>query len=116
MTELNPIIAKVTERIVKRSARSRRHYLDLIERGRDAGTNRDQLSCGNLAHAFAASGEDKPVIRTGAAMNIGIVTAYNDMLSAHQPMAAIPKRSSWPPAKSAPRPRWRAVSPPCATA
>lgn len=81
MTELNPIIAKVTERIVKRSAKSRRHYLDLIERGRDAGTNRDQLSCGNLAHAFAASGEDKPVIRTGAAMNIGIVTAYNDMLS-----------------------------------
>lgn len=91
MTELNPIIAKVTERIVKRSARSRRHYLDLIERGRDAGTNRDQLSCGNLAHAFAASGEDKPVIRTGAAMNIGIVTAYNDMLSAHQPYGRYPE-------------------------
>ncbi|WP_019052659.1 phosphogluconate dehydratase [Sphingobium xenophagum] len=91
MTELNPIIAKVTERIAKRSARSRRHYLDLIERGRDAGTNRDQLSCGNLAHAFAASGEDKPVIRTGAAMNIGIVTAYNDMLSAHQPYGRYPE-------------------------
>ena len=91
MTELNPIIAKVTERIVKRSAKSRRHYLDLIERGRDAGTNRDQLSCGNLAHAFAASGEDKPVIRTGAAMNIGIVTAYNDMLSAHQPYGRYPE-------------------------
>ena len=91
MTELNPIIAKVTERIVKRSAKSRRHYLDLIERGRDTGTNRDQLSCGNLAHAFAASGEDKPVIRTGAAMNIGIVTAYNDMLSAHQPYGRYPE-------------------------
>jgi len=92
MTDLHPTIAKVTERIVKRSAQSRRKYLDLIERGRDAGTNRDQLSCGNLAHGFAASGEDKPVIRTGSAMNIGIVTAYNDMLSAHQPYYRYPER------------------------
>ena len=69
----------------------RRQYLDLIERGRDAGTNRAQLSCGNLAHGFAASGEDKPVIRTGSAMNIGIVTAYNDMLSAHQPYGRYPE-------------------------
>ena len=92
MTDLHPTIAKVTERIVKRSAQSRRKYLDLIERGRDAGTNRDQLSCGNLAHGFAASGEDKPVIRTGSAMNIGIVTAYNDMLSAHQPYYRYPEQ------------------------
>ncbi|MFZ2998460.1 phosphogluconate dehydratase [Sphingobium sp.] len=92
MTELNPVIAKVTDRIVQRSAKSRLKYLDLIERGRDAGTNRDQLSCGNLAHAFAASGEDKGVIRTGAAMNIGIVTAYNDMLSAHQPYGRYPEQ------------------------
>lgn len=91
MTELNPVIAKVTDRIVARSAASRLKYLDLIERGRDAGTNRAQLSCGNLAHAFAASGEDKPVIRTGAAMNIGIVTSYNDMLSAHQPYGRYPE-------------------------
>src|SRR3546814_3933661 len=82
MTDLHPVIARVTERIVKRSAASRLKYLSLIERGRDAGTNRDQLSCGNLAHGFAASGEDKAVIRAGAAMNFGIVTAYNDMLSA----------------------------------
>ncbi|MGV3769096.1 MAG: phosphogluconate dehydratase, partial [Sphingobium phenoxybenzoativorans] len=73
MTDLHPIVAAVTERIVKRSAPRRRKYLDLIERGRDAGTNRDQLSCGNLAHGFAASGEDKAVIRTGTSMNIGIV-------------------------------------------
>ena len=92
MTDLHPTIAKVTERIVQRSAASRRKYLDLIERGRDAGTNRDQLSCGNLAHGFAASGEDKPVIRTGNAMNIGIVTAYNDMLSAHQPYGRYPEQ------------------------
>ena len=92
MTDLHPVIAKVTERITQRSAASRRKYLDLIERGRDAGTNRDQLSCGNLAHGFAASGEDKAVIRTGGAMNIGIVTAYNDMLSAHQPYGRYPEQ------------------------
>jgi len=92
MNELHPVIAKVTERIVARSAKRRRAYLDLIERGRDAGTNRDQLSCGNLAHGFAASGEDKPAIRTGQAMNIGIVTAYNDMLSAHQPYGRYPEQ------------------------
>ena len=91
MTDLHPVIAKVTERIVRRSALRRRQYLDLIERGRDAGTNRAQLSCGNLAHGFAASGEDKPVIRTGSTMNIGIVTAYNDMLSAHQPYGRYPE-------------------------
>ena len=91
MTDLHPVIAKVTERIVKRSAPRRRQYLDLIERGRDAGTNRHSLSCGNLAHGFAASGDDKAMIRTGAAMNIGIVTAYNDMLSAHQPYGRYPE-------------------------
>ena len=91
MTELHPVIAKVTARIVQRSAVRRRAYLDLIERGREAGTNRDQLSCGNLAHGFAASGEDKAAIRTGRAMNIGIVTSYNDMLSAHQPYGRYPE-------------------------
>ena len=91
MTELNRVVAKVTERIVERSKPRRRKYLDLIERGRDAGTNRAQLSCGNLAHGFAASDEDKPVIRTGATMNMGIVTAYNDMLSAHQPYGRYPE-------------------------
>ncbi|ANI78950.1 MULTISPECIES: phosphogluconate dehydratase [Sphingobium] len=90
MTDLHPVIAKVTDRIIERSAPRRRQYLDLIERGRDAGTNRSQLSCGNLAHGFAATGEDKPVIRSGNAMNMGIVTAYNDMLSAHQPYGAYP--------------------------
>ncbi len=91
MTDLHPVIARVTDRIVERSARQRLKYLDLIERGRDAGTNRTQLSCGNLAHGFAASGEDKPAIRAGSAMNIGIVTAYNDMLSAHQPYGRYPE-------------------------
>ena len=91
MTELHDSVARVTARIVERSAPTRRNYLELIDRGRDAGTNRGNLSCGNVAHAFAASGEDKPAIRAGKAMNIGIVTAYNDMLSAHQPYGRYPE-------------------------
>jgi phosphogluconate dehydratase len=92
MTELHPVVAAVTRRIIEKSAPRRRKYLDLIERGRDAGTNRGALACGNLAHGFAASGEDKPAIRSGNAMNIGIVTAYNDMLSAHQPYGRYPEQ------------------------
>jgi len=91
MTDPHSTVATVTQRITQRSAPARRKYLDLIERGRDAGTNRDQLSCGNLAHGFAASGDDKALLRAGAAMNIGIVTAYNDMLSAHQPYGRYPE-------------------------
>ena len=75
MTDLHPAIAKVTERIVERSRKGRAAYLDLMDRQRQAGTNRGNLSCGNLAHGFAAAGDDKPVIRTGCAMNIGIVTS-----------------------------------------
>jgi phosphogluconate dehydratase len=92
MIELHPVVAAVTRRIIEKSAPRRRKYLDLIERGRDAGTNRGALACGNLAHGFAASGEDKPAIRSGNAMNIGIVTAYNDMLSAHQPYGRYPEQ------------------------
>ncbi len=89
---INPTLHKVTQRITERSRAGRAAYLDLIARARDQGTNRTALSCGNLAHAFAASGEDKPVIRGGKALNIGIVTAYNDMLSAHQPYGRYPEQ------------------------
>jgi phosphogluconate dehydratase len=92
MTNLHPVVAAVTDRIVQRSADTRRAYLDFIAREGEAGTARGNLSCGNLAHGFAASGDDKPVIRAGAAMNIGIVTAYNDMLSAHQPYGRYPEQ------------------------
>ncbi len=88
---LNPVLVDVTERIVRRSAPSRRRYLDLIARQRERGVTRPRLHCGNLAHGFAAAGEDKRAIRGGAAMNIGIVTAYNDMLSAHQPYGRYPR-------------------------
>jgi phosphogluconate dehydratase len=82
----------VTNRIIENSRTSRTRYLDLIAREGDRGVSRDRISCGNLAHGFAASGEDKPSIRGGGSMNIGIVTAYNDMLSAHQPYGRYPEQ------------------------
>jgi len=92
MTNLNPVVASVTDRIIERSRKSRPRYLDLIARERDSGVDRPNLSCGNLAHGFAAAAEDKAVIRDGRVMNIGIVTAYNDMLSAHQPYGRYPEQ------------------------
>ncbi|TXN19580.1 phosphogluconate dehydratase [Methylobacterium sp. WL9] len=92
MTDLHPVIAAVTERVVARSRDGRRAYLDMIDREREAGVHRPMLACGNLAHGFAASGEDKSAIIAGRAMNIGIVTAYNDMLSAHQPYGRYPEQ------------------------
>ncbi|CAM3247813.1 Phosphogluconate dehydratase [Sphingomonas antarctica] len=89
---LNSVVEAVTGRIVKRSAERRAAYLDLIERARDEGVNRPQLACGNLAHGFAASGEDKAAIRGGTRPNIGIITAFNDMLSAHQPYERYPNQ------------------------
>jgi len=89
---LNPVVEAVTARIVERSKPGRGAYLDLIARERETGVDRPRLSCGNLAHGFAAAGEDKIAIRQGKAMNIGIVTAYNDMLSAHQPYGRYPEQ------------------------
>lgn len=87
---LHPDVERVTARIIERSRTRRAAYLELVQRQREAGTHRPQLSCGNLAHGFAAAGEDKERIKSGAAMNLGIVTAYNDMLSAHQPYTGYP--------------------------
>lgn len=92
MSKLNTTLEAVTARVIERSKPGRAAYLDLIARQRDAGVNRPTLSCGNLAHGFAASGEDKAAIRGGKAMNIGIISAYNDMLSAHQPYGRYPEQ------------------------
>ena len=92
MSQINPQVAKVTRRIIERSAPSRRAYLDFIAAEGEKGGGRPRLSCGNLAHAFAAAGDDKPAIRAGKAMNIGVVTAFNDMLSAHQPYGRYPEQ------------------------
>ncbi len=89
---LHPTVAAVTERVILRSQPTRRAYLDLIARERNAGPPRARLSCSNLAHGFAAAAADKATIRGGKAVNIGIVTAYNDMLSAHQPYGRYPEQ------------------------
>ena len=88
---MHPVIAETTARIVERSRSSRADYLDHMDAARRAGPGRGKLSCANWAHAFAAlPGEDKQRMRDPAAPNIAIVSAYNDMLSAHQPLEGFP--------------------------
>ena len=88
---LNATIARVTERIVQRSIPVRRPYLDRMARARDEGPHRAHLACGNQAHAYAAmTAGDKEALVRETAGNLGIVTAYNDMLSAHQPFETYP--------------------------
>ena len=89
---MHPEIEAVTHRITVRSTASRQAYLDLIARERDNGVARPNLACGNLAHGFAASGADKEAIKRCRAPNIAIVTAFNDMLSAHQPYGRYPEQ------------------------
>ncbi|HMB39711.1 MAG TPA: phosphogluconate dehydratase [Wenzhouxiangellaceae bacterium] len=87
---MHQTIEQVTDRIRTRSAAARQAYLDRIDRAGDAGIARSRISCGNLAHAFAASEQDKPTLKALQQPNLGIVTAYNDMLSAHQPLERFP--------------------------
>ncbi|MFU8898171.1 MAG: phosphogluconate dehydratase [Roseinatronobacter sp.] len=88
---LNPRIEAVTQRIRARSAARRGAYLDRMRAAADAGPARAHLSCGNQAHAYAAMAADKSALAEGRAPNLGIVTAYNDMLSAHQPFEHYPE-------------------------
>ena len=87
---LNATIARVTDRIRARSEGSRGAYLDRLAKAAKDGPARSHLACGNQAHAYAAMGADKDSLAAGRAPNIGIVTAYNDMLSAHQPFETYP--------------------------
>jgi len=89
---IHPVLAEVTQRIIERSRTSRAAYLAKIDAARGKGARRHHLSCGNLAHGFAACAEnDKDALRNGHAANIAIVTSYNDMLSAHQPYERYPE-------------------------
>ena len=88
---LDSTVARVTDRIRHRSLDSRAAYLSRIAKAAAAGTARGHLACGNQAHAYAAMGEDKPLLAGSQAPNSGIVTAYNDMLSAHQPYEHYPE-------------------------
>ncbi|WP_417205465.1 phosphogluconate dehydratase [Antarctobacter sp.] len=88
---LDATIARVTARIEARSEQMRATYLDRMRRAADEGPRRAHLTCGNQAHAYAAMGDDKGALAGGRAPNLGIVTAYNDMLSAHQPFETYPQ-------------------------
>ena len=87
---LSPKIAEVTDRIVARSAATRGAYLDRMRRAAEDGPARAHLTCGNQAHAYAAMSGDQGRLAEGRAPNLGIITAYNDMLSAHQPFERFP--------------------------
>jgi len=92
MPSLDPEVAAVTERIVERSKDRRAAYLALMRRERAGGSRRPTLGCANLAHGYAGTDEDRDAMRANRAMNIGIVTAYNDMLSAHAPYYRYPEQ------------------------
>ena len=89
---MNPLVERVTERIRERSASSRSDYLRRIEAAAASGVTRARLSCSNLAHGMAACPAGSKTRLSGeAAANVGIVSAYNDMLSAHQPYEGYPE-------------------------
>ena len=91
MAKLNDVVARVTDRVRERSRKTRDAYLKQMRAAASDGPHRSHVSCGNLAHAAAAcSFEDKKALAKGGGPNIAIVTAYNDMLSAHQPLGAYP--------------------------
>ncbi|MEE4154752.1 MAG: phosphogluconate dehydratase [Erythrobacter sp.] len=92
MTELHQVVERVTQRIIDNSKESRSAYLDLIAHEGDNQPDRSQVSCSNLAHAFAGALEDQAALKAMNGPNLGIVTAYNDMLSAHQPYGRYPDR------------------------
>ena len=84
-------VSAVTERVITRSKSSRARYLERMDTQRSNQPKRKSLSCANIAHGFAACGpDDKNELRNGDGPNLAIVTAYNDMLSAHQPFEHYP--------------------------
>ncbi|MFA4891951.1 phosphogluconate dehydratase [Brevundimonas sp.] len=92
MAQLNPVVAAVTARIVERSKATRADYIRRMDAARDSGAGRAKLSCANWAHAFAgAPVKDKLNAMSGTQPNVGVITAYNDMLSAHQPFERFPQ-------------------------
>lgn len=87
---LHPTVEKITERIITRSKPHRDSYLERMAQAANKGPARAHLSCSGQAHAYAGAGEDQSAMAKGSAGNLGIVTAYNDMLSAHQPFERYP--------------------------
>lgn len=91
MPQLNDVVARVTDRIRERSQDTRSTYLKRMAQAAEEGPRRAHLTCGNQAHAYAAMAGDQSRLAEGRAPNLGIVTAYNDMLSAHQPYERYPE-------------------------
>jgi len=89
---LDDTIRRVTERVIENSKPTRSAYLDLMDREGERQVNRGTMSCSNLAHAYAGAEDDQSAIMAARGPNLGIVTAYNDMLSAHQPYHRYPER------------------------
>ncbi len=89
--QMHPIISDVTKKIIDRSKPDRDSYLSRMQEARGKGPQRAHLSCGNQAHAYAAAQQDQSTLATQVGPNIGIITAYNDMLSAHQPFETFPR-------------------------
>ncbi|MBG4979498.1 phosphogluconate dehydratase [Pseudomonas aeruginosa] len=88
---MHPPVLEVTRRIQARSAATRQRYLEMVRAAASKGPHRGTLPCGNLAHGVAACGEsDKQTLRLMNQANVAIVSAYNDMLSAHQPFERFP--------------------------
>lgn len=89
--KVNRKIQEITQKIIDRSAETRSEYLRVAKKNFNTSTARNGLSCGNLAHGFAGcGGTDKQLLSEGRQPNIGLITAYNDMLSAHKPYEDYP--------------------------
>ena len=92
-TPLHPPLAAVTARIEQRSAQTRQAYLNVLAQAKKPGPYRGGMGCANAAHAYAAMpANDKLVLRQERQPNVGVITAYNDMLSAHQPYEHYPEK------------------------
>ena len=90
---MNPEVTRITEAIAARSRALRDEYRRDIDKMVSQPVHRSQLSCGNLAHGVAScASDDKATIKMMDSANVGIVTAYNDMLSAHAPYADYPRQ------------------------
>ncbi|APW65659.1 phosphogluconate dehydratase [Poseidonibacter parvus] len=88
---MNEIILEVTNNIIERSKTSREIYLNRVKEASNKGVNRSKVGCSNLAHTIAPMNEqEKELMSDKVTPNIAIVTAYNDMLSAHEPFSVYP--------------------------
>lgn len=92
-TTIHDELARITQRIICRSAQTRAAYLNKIEQARTTTVHRASLACGNLAHGFAAcQTEEKQILKSMTRADIAIINSYNDMLSAHRPYDKYPEQ------------------------